>query len=123
VELEYRGAGDVKSDELSRALSLSRDSVHQLLLPLVRRGWVTAGRGRLGGYRVSPTARKATAYDVIAVYARHVDETPGHRDPFAWASRLEEQADVAYRHVFESVTVGELAAEVRARRDALAWSI
>ncbi len=29
----------------------SRDSVHQLLLPLVRSGWVAAGRGRNGGYR------------------------------------------------------------------------
>jgi DNA-binding IscR family transcriptional regulator len=113
----------VKSGDLARALSLSRDSVHQLLLPLVRRGWVTAGRGRLGGYRVSPAARTATAYDVIAVFARHGEETDAHRGVPRWADHLEEQAVVAYRRVFKSVTVGDLAAEVRAHRDALTWSI
>jgi DNA-binding IscR family transcriptional regulator len=113
----------VKSGDLSRALSLSRDSVHQLLLPLVRRGWVTAGRGRLGGYRVSPAARTATAYDVIAVFARQGEGPSAHRGAPAWASRLEEQAVVAYRRVFRSITVGELAAEVRAHREALTWSI
>jgi DNA-binding IscR family transcriptional regulator len=121
--LECRGADDVKSGELSRVLTLSRDSVHQLLLPLVRKGWVTAERGRLGGYRVSPSARTTTAYDVISVFARLGEESTAHRDSPAWAGRLEEQAVAAYRRVFKSVTVGELAAEVRTHRDALAWSI
>jgi DNA-binding IscR family transcriptional regulator len=113
----------VKSGDLSRALSISRDSVHQLLLPLVRRGWVSAGRGRLGGYRVSPAARTATAYDVIEVFARHGEGTAPQRGAPSWASRLEEQAVASYRRVFKSVTVGDLAAEVRAHRDALTWSI
>jgi len=113
----------VKSGDLSRALSISRDSVHQLLLPLVRRGWLSAGRGRLGGYRVSPAARTATAYDVIAVFARNGEKTSPHRGSPSWASRLEEQAVTSYRMVFKSVTVGDLAAEVRAHRDALTWSI
>ena len=97
--------------------------MHQLLLPLVRRGWIAAGRGRLGGYRLTPKAKAATAFDVISVFARHGGlALPDTRSP-EWVGRLEERADKAYRTVFASITIGDLASEVRAVRDALTWSI
>ncbi len=121
VELQHRG-GDTSSAELARTLALSRDSVHQLLLPLVRGGWISAGRGRLGGYRVTPAASRASVLDVVSVFSRNSNAAPSADAP-PWLRRLESRADEAYRRVFSSVTIGEIAGAVRAERDALTWVI
>ncbi len=121
IELEHR-TGDTSSVELARALSLSRDSVHQLLLPLVRSGWIAAGRGRLGGYRVTPAASRASVLDVVSIFSRG-GAGPTSRGTSRWIRRLEERADEAYRKVLASITIGEVAGAVRAERDALTWVI
>jgi|PlaIllAssembly_1097288.scaffolds.fasta_scaffold981145_1 DNA-binding IscR family transcriptional regulator len=121
VELEHR-SGETTATELARALSLSRDSVHQLLLPLVRSGWIAAGRGRTGGYRVTPAAAKASVLEVVSVFS-HRGAGAGGRDVPGWVRRLGERADESYRRVLASITIGEVAGAVRAERDALSWVI
>ena len=121
IELEHR-SGEISATELARTLSLSRDSVHQLLLPLVRGGWIAAGRGRLGGYRVTASASRASILEVVSVFSRQGSGTASREVPRG-IRRLEERADEAYRRVLSSITVGEVAGAVRAERDALTWVI
>jgi DNA-binding IscR family transcriptional regulator len=121
VELEHR-SGDISSAELARALSLSRDSVHQLLLPLVRRGWVAAGRGRLGGYRVTSSASRASVLEVVSTFSHRESSSASSETP-KWLRKLEDRADKEYRGVLASITIGEIAGAVRAERDALTWAI
>ncbi len=121
VELEHR-TGDTSSAELALALSLSRDSVHQLLLPLVRSGWVAAGRGRLGGYRVTPEASGASILDIVSAFSHHGASSAFSGTP-GWIRRLADRADEAYRGVLASITIGEIAGAMRAEREALTWVI
>jgi len=121
VELEHR-ASDTSSAQLAASLSLSRDSVHQLLLPLVRVGWVSAGRGRLGGYRVTPAASKASVLEVVSAVSRGGAGAASAEAP-RWLRRLERRADDAYRGVLAATTIGEIAGAVRAEREALSWVI
>jgi DNA-binding IscR family transcriptional regulator len=117
------GAGQGRVQQVMTFVnSLSRDSVHQLLLPLVRSGWVAAGRGRLGGYRVTPAASGASILDIVSAFSHRgatsaVPGTPG------WIRRLEDRADQAYRGVLASITIEDMAGAVRAERDALTWAI
>ena len=112
MELVYRAGPDVPSGQLATWLNLSRDSVHQLLLPLVRNGWVAAGRGRNGGYRATP------------VYSREGRE-PAPEDPAAprFIRNLDQRASERYRQFLSSVTVGTLVGEVRAEREEPTYSI
>ncbi len=121
IELENRSNG-TSSAELARVLSLSRDSVHQLLLPLVRSGWVVAGRGRLGGYRVTPAASQASILDVVSAFSHRGAASPAPGTP-AGIRRLENRAEEAYRSVLASLTVADMAGAIRAERDALTWAI
>ncbi|MGE5346915.1 MAG: Rrf2 family transcriptional regulator [Acidithiobacillales bacterium] len=121
IELENRANG-TSSAELACTLSLSRDSVHQLLLPLVRSGWVVAGRGRLGGYRVTPAASQASVLDVVSTFS-HRGSAPASPGTPKWIRKLEDRADEEYRGVLASITIGEVAGAVRAERDALTWVI
>ena len=88
----------------------------------MRVGWVSAGRGRLGGYRVTPAAAKASILDVVSVVSRGGPGTASREAP-RWIRRLEGRADEAYRSVLASITIGEIAGAVRAERDALSWVI
>jgi DNA-binding IscR family transcriptional regulator len=121
VELENRPGG-TSSAELARSLTLSRDSVHQLLLPLVRNGWVVAGRGRLGGYRVTPAASGVSILDVVSAFSSRGESSPNPGTP-RWIRRLDSRAEKAYREVLSSVTVADMAEAVRAEREALTWAI
>jgi DNA-binding IscR family transcriptional regulator len=85
-------------------------------------GWVSAGRGRLGGYRVTPAAAKASILDVVSVVSRGGPGAASREVP-RWIRRLERRADEAYRNVLASITIGEIAGAVRAERDALSWVI
>ena len=121
AELENRPGG-TSSVELALSLSLSRDSVHQLLLPLVRNGWVVAGRGRLGGYRVTPAASGVPILDIVSAFSSRGESSP-NPGTSKWIRRLENRAEDAYREVLSSVTVAEMAEAVRAEREALTWAI
>jgi DNA-binding IscR family transcriptional regulator len=124
VELVYRAGPDVPSGQLATWLNLSRDSVHQLLLPLVRNGWVAAGRGRNGGYRATPVAPAVTVLAVVSLYSREGRE-PSPDDPAAprFIRNLDQRASERYRQFLSSVTVGGLVAEVRAEREEPTYSI
>ncbi|MFI5180788.1 MAG: RrF2 family transcriptional regulator [Thermoanaerobaculia bacterium] len=121
VVLERVG-GESTSAELARTLALSRDSVHQLLLPLARGGWVAAGRGRLGGYRATKAAAKASILEVVSTFSRDVSGETTREAP-RWLHRLERKADDAYRRVLSSITIGEIAERERAEKNALSWVI
>ncbi len=85
-------------------------------------GWVSAGRGRRGGYRATPAAAKASILDVVSVVSRSGPE-PASREAPRWIRRLERRADEAYRSVLDSITIEEVAGAVRAERGALSWVI
>ncbi len=103
---------------------LSRDSVHQLLLPLVRNGWVAAGRGRNGGYRATPVATGVTVLAVVSLFSREGrDPTPEDPASPRFVRNLDQRASDRYRQFLSSVTVGDLVAEVRAEREEPTYSI
>ncbi|KAA0255176.1 MAG: Rrf2 family transcriptional regulator [Acidobacteria bacterium] len=123
VELLLRPERETSSAELAEALGTSRESVYQLLLPLVKAGYVRAGRGRNGGYRSAPGAESLPVADVVAPYGGLGTESVlGQKEPPA-IHELVRRADEAYRRVLDGTTVGELAASVRASREALVWEI
>jgi DNA-binding IscR family transcriptional regulator len=124
VELVYRAGPDIPSSQLAEWLVLSRDSVHQLLLPLVRNGWVAAGRGRNGGYRATPVAGGVTVHAVVSLFSRE-GRDPAPEDPSAprFIRNLDQRASERYRQFLSSVTVGDLVAEVRAEREEPTYSI
>ncbi len=124
VELVYRQGPDVPSGQLATWLDLSRDSVHQLLLPLVRSGWIAAGRGRNGGYRATPVAPGVTILAVVSLFSRDGRE-PAPEDPTAprFIRNLDQRAAERYRQFLSSLTVGDLVAEVRAEREEPSYSI
>ncbi len=124
VELVYRAGPDVPSSQLATWLVLSRDSVHQLLLPLVRNGWVAAGRGRNGGYRATPVAPGVTVLSIVSLFSRDGRE-PAPEDPASprFIRHLDKRASDCYRQFLSSVTVGDLVSEVRAEREEPTYSI
>jgi hypothetical protein len=111
-----RGRG---SAELAKSLGMSRESVYQLLLPLVRSGLLIGDRGRNGGYRGAPGTASARLSDVLG-FPRNGEALP---DGPEWVSRIERLAGNAVLQVFDSVTVGDLAGEIRATRSAPTWEI
>lgn len=122
LELGLTPGRDRSANDLAAALSMSRDSIHQLLLPLVRAGWVAAGRGRNGGYRLTGAADAATVLAVAGSYgeAKALASIDDALDP---VGGVEARADRAYREVLAGVTVGQLLERVRADREALNWTI
>ncbi len=112
------------SKQLAAWLDLSRDSVHQLLLPLVRSGWVAAGRGRNGGYRPTPIASSATTLSVVSLYSREGREpAPAeHATPIA-IQRLDGELAETHRRFLSAITIGHLVAEVKAEREEATYSI
>ena len=125
MELVYRAGPDVTSTQLAEWLDLSRDSVHQLLLPLVRSGLVAAGRGRKGGYRPTPLAALATALFVVSFYSREGrDPSPPEQTSMPAAiQRLDRELFETHRRFLSSITIAHLVAEVKAEREELSYSI
>jgi Iron-dependent Transcriptional regulator len=111
-----RGRG---SAELAKSLGMSRESVYQLLLPLVRSGLLIGDRGRNGGYRGAPGTASARLSDVLG-FPRNGEPLP---DCPRWVDRIEGLAGKAVLHVLDSKTVGDLAGELRATRSAPTWEI
>ena len=112
------------STQLSAWLDLSRDSVHQLLLPLVRSGLVAAGRGRNGGYRPTPLASSATALSVVSYYSREgQDPQPEPTSLPSAIQKLDRDLFETNRRFLSAVTIAHLVAEVKAEREELSYSI
>jgi DNA-binding IscR family transcriptional regulator len=111
-----RGRG---SAELAKSLGMSRESVYQLLLPLVRSGLLIGDRGRNGGYRGAPGTASARLSDVLG-FPRNGEPLP---DCPQWVGRIECLAGNAVLQVLDSTTVGELAGALRATRSAPTWEI
>ncbi len=123
VELVLGAGRDTSSAELAKALGLTRESVYQLLLPLVRAGYVDVGRGRNGGYRAASGAAALPVSEAMAPFSRDAGRNVHRTKEPPVIEELERRATEAYRRVFASVTVGEVAAAVRASREALSWEI
>jgi DNA-binding IscR family transcriptional regulator len=114
----------VTSTQLAVWLDLSRDSVHQLLLPLVRNGWIAAGRGRNGGYRPTPLAATTTVLSVVSLYSREGREPAPEQATTPLAiQRLDGQLAETHRRFLSAVTIGALVVEVKAEREELTYSI
>jgi DNA-binding IscR family transcriptional regulator len=114
----------VTSTQLAEWLELSRDSVHQLLLPLVRSGLVAAGRGRNGGYRPTPLAASATVLSVVSLYSREGrDPPPEHTSMPAAVQRLDRELFETHRRFLSGMRIAHLVAEVKAEREELSYSI
>jgi DNA-binding IscR family transcriptional regulator len=111
-----RGRG---SAELAKSLGMSRESVYQLLLPLVRSGLLIGDRGRNGGYRGASGTASARLSEVLG-FPRNGEPLP---DCPQWVGRIEGLAGNAVLQVLDSTTVGELAGELRATRSAPTWEI
>jgi DNA-binding IscR family transcriptional regulator len=123
VEILLREGRDVAAAELASSLGLTRVSVHQLLLPLVRAGTLVAGRGRNGGYRAAPRAEALTLGEILAPVSRSLS-AKGHvpvEPPYVAA--VERRLAGALRSALDSITVGDLLAEARAASTALSWEI
>ena len=112
------------SAQLAVWLELSRDSVHQLLLPLVRSGWVAAGRGRNGGYRPTPLAPTVTTLSVVSLYSREGREPGPDQSTMPGAiQRLDRELSETHRRFLSGITIANLVAEVKAEREELTYSI
>jgi biotin operon repressor len=110
-----RGRG---SAELASSLGMSRESVYQLLLPLVRSGLLIGDRGRNGGYRAaSGTATRPLS--ALLGLPRSAEDDPGP----GWIVGIERRVGEAALQVLDSITAGEIAAELRAARMAPSWDI
>jgi hypothetical protein len=111
-----RGHG---SADLAAKLGMSRESVYQLLLPVVRSSLLIGDRGRKGGYRAAPGTASARLSDVLGI-PRSAELSPGVP---SWIARIDRLAADALLDVLDSITVGELAAELKAARLAPTWEI
>ncbi len=121
MEIGTARGGEMSSAEIAGRLGMSRESIHQLLLPLVRAGLVTAARGRTGGYRAAESLPSTPVATVVAPFEA---AAPGPKAlPASPVDAVEAEAEAARRAVLERVTVGDLLARVRAERGALDWEI
>ena len=70
------GDGDAshKGTELAEVAGTTRTYLPQVMRPLVAAGWVTSEPGPTGGYRLTPLARTATLWDLVAVMERTIDD-------------------------------------------------
>ena len=111
--------------EMARLLSLSRESVHQLLAPLVRAGLLVAVRGRSGGYRAGAGLLETPLSAVLAPYAGPAARpaTPGRSGLDRLVDALEAEAAGARLAVYARHSVGDLVSRLRAERQALDWEI
>ena len=122
VEIALAGGRDVRSAELAGALGVSRDSVYQLLLPLVRGGLVVAGRGRTGGYHGAPGLPERRAAEVMAPFTSGAGRSEGQGVP-PWVVELESRARAASERVYEAVRVADLVEASRRSRGNPDWQI
>lgn len=114
---------DVRSAELGEFLGISRESVYQLLQPLVRKGILVAGRGRSGGYRAAAGADQLPASAVIAPFASASGERVARDGGPPWLLELELRASTAASRVYEAVRVTDLVEAARRAHDAPDWQI
>ena len=125
VEIGTDPGRDRSAAEMAGLLVLSRESVHQLLAPLVRAGLLVAVRGRAGGYRAGARLLESPLAAVLAPFgtapARALPARPG--GPSRLVDALEAEAADARRAVYERTTVGQLVTRLRSERGALDWEI
>jgi len=111
--------------EMARLLSLSRESVHQLLAPYVRAGLLVAARGRTGGYRAGADLPGTPLAAILAPYAGPAPRPApaGRAGLDRLVDALEAEAAGARLAVYQRLTLGELVRRLRAEREALDWEI
>ena len=124
VEVGLTGT-DRSAAELAGLLSLSRESVHQLLAPYVKAGLLVAVRGRAGGYRAGPGLLETSLATVLAPFAGPPPRAAATRRSALerLVDALESEAAAARRSVYERRTVGDLVARLRAERETPDWEI
>jgi DNA-binding IscR family transcriptional regulator len=125
VEIGTDPGSERSAAELARHLGLSRESVHQLLVPFVRSGLLVAVRGRAGGYRAGAELLSSPLSAVIGPFAGPAPRgsTAGTVGPGRLVDAIEAEAAGARRAVYERTTVGRLVALLAAERQTLDWEI
>jgi DNA-binding IscR family transcriptional regulator len=125
VEIGTDPGSERSAADLAQQLGLSRESVHQLLLPFARAGLLVAVRGRTGGYRAGPGLLEAPLSAVLAPFAAPSSRpSPAvGRGPARLVEAVEAEAAGARRAVYERTTVGQLVSRLAAERGALDWEI
>ena len=124
VEIGADPGTERSAAEMARRLGLSRESVHQLLVPFVRSGLLVAVRGRAGGYRAGETLLSTPLASVLAPFAGPAPRpVAAGRGAARLVAAVEAEAAGARRAVWERTTVGHLVSRFRAEREALDWEI
>lgn len=126
VEIGSDPGKDRGAAEMAGLLSLSRESVHQLLAPYVRTGLLVAVRGRTGGYRASAGLLGATLSEVLVPFggAAPRDGESARRLPLQrLVDEVEAESVAARLAVYDRLTVGDLVARLRAERQAISFEI
>ena len=125
VEMGSDPESERSAAEMARLLSLSRESVHQLLAPCVRAGLLVAVRGRSGGYRAGAGLLSTPLSAVLAPFGGPAPRAVrGVRDDLAGlVETVEAEAAAARLAVWDRLTVGDLVARLRAERHAIDWEI
>ncbi len=125
VEIGSNPGSDRSAAEMAGLLSLSRESVHQLLGPYVRAGLLVAIRGRTGGYRAGADLPETPLSAVLAPYAGSAPRPApvGRAGLDRHLDALEAEAAGARLAVYQRLTLGELVRRLRAEREALDWEI
>ena len=125
VEIGTDPGNERSAADLAQQLGLSRESVHQLLVPFVRAGLLVAVRGRSGGYRAGAGLLEAPLASVLAPFAAPAPRpAPGAaRGVARLVETIEAEAAGARLAVWERTTVGQLVSRLAAEREALDWEI
>jgi hypothetical protein len=116
---------DRSAAEMARLLSLSRESVHQLLAPYVRAGLLVTVRGRTGGYRAGAGLLEESLAAVLAPYAGPAPRAgaPVRSGLDRFVDDIEAEAAGARLDVYRRLTIGGLVSRLRAEREAIDWEI
>lgn len=123
MEIGNEPSRELGSGEMARRLSLSRESVHQLLLPLVRAGFLVALRGRSGGYRAADGLLSASIAAITEPFEGAPRRGAGGPGGSRVLDELEADAESAHRAVLTRTSLAEVLARVKAEREVPSWEI
>lgn len=123
VELALSPSQEMRGTALAERLGLTREAAYQLLLPLVRLGFVEAGRGRNGGYRLTRRVLDASAWEVMAPFSSDTSHREQGSDVPSYVSDLAGMAHEAYRRTFTQVTLDALIRRAREANQVVTYDI
>lgn len=120
VELarHYRAGMPIQIKTISERLAIPSRFLVQILLQLKSNGWVTSTRGASGGYQLTRAPSEISVWDIM----QSVDsssEMPSDATSVERVAlkRLWEQAQAAYQHVLQEMSLAQLLERIDQQRD------